>query len=95
MNRKEAIELILPINRKTKQEARVMRTKPVFHECESLTVDRPMNIKMIVSIILDNIFKTYSVVASDFFEILNETYCFMTIPQNVILNVEEETTEIS
>lgn len=34
---------------------------------------------------LDNIFKTYSVVASDFLEMLNETYCFITIPQNVIL----------
>ena len=80
--------VLLPIKRKTRHEASVMKTKPVFHEWESLTVDKPMNMKIIVSIILDNIFKTYSVVALDFFEMLNDTYCFITIPQKVILKVK-------
>jgi hypothetical protein len=78
----------VPMNRKIKQDAMVISTKPVFHECESLTVDRPMNMNMIVSMMLDSIFKTYSVVASDFFEMLNETYCFMTMPQKVILEID-------
>ena len=46
-----------------------------------------MNMNMIVSIILESILRTYSVVASDFLEMLNETYCFITMPQNVILDI--------
>jgi len=48
-----------------------------------------MNIKMIVSMMLAAIFSTYSVVEYDFFEMLNSTYCFMNMPQNVIARMLE------
>jgi len=54
-----------------------------------LTVLRPMNMKMIVSIIEASIFSTYSIVAFDFFEILNSTYCFMNMPQKVIARIPD------
>ena len=60
-------------------------TKPVFHEWVSEIVLRPMNMKMMVSMIEANIFKTYSMVELDFFDMLNSTYCFINMPQNVIL----------
>ena len=45
--------------------------------------------KIIVSIMLASILSTYSIVAFDFFEILNSTYCFINIPQNVIARIPE------
>lgn len=74
-----------PMNLKREHEIIVIMMNPVFHLKSSDIVLKPINMNIIVSIILAAIFSTYSMVELDFFDTLNSTYCFINMPQNVML----------
>lgn len=80
-----------PIVLYIRQLSIVMNMKATSHTCPLLIADVPNIMKMTVSVILLNILRKYLMVVCDLSEMLNITYCFMTIPQNVKLKKEPQT----
>ena len=61
----------------------------MFSSCASVTVDRPRNIKIIVSDTELSIFMKYLTVVDDLSLIFASTYCFMKMPQKTMLKDAE------